>query len=257
MSLGDPQSFNRFTYVLNDPLNFLDPSGLCKFRFNLELDTTNPPDARYGDQALNIARNEIIRIFRQAGHDVTFDRNEIVDGEYTLFVRSGTRGGAIASGLLGSGRGTFYAGQVQSMAWKPGGTMGLTPMGIGLAIGWVSVHEAVAHNFLPLSNNYHTRGGVTRRSFSGELFCQDAADQFNIPPERNMDLQNACSPRPIPDNYAGGGGLGGGRSYFGTGGGVGPGGEDPFRSVSWLMFERWTNGGFYTEVSGYRINRRL
>jgi hypothetical protein len=28
MSLGDPQSFNRYSYVGNDPVNFIDPSGL-------------------------------------------------------------------------------------------------------------------------------------------------------------------------------------------------------------------------------------
>ncbi len=28
MSLGDPQSFNRFSYVRNDPINYVDPSGL-------------------------------------------------------------------------------------------------------------------------------------------------------------------------------------------------------------------------------------
>lgn len=28
MNLGDPQSFNRYTYVTNDPVNMIDPSGL-------------------------------------------------------------------------------------------------------------------------------------------------------------------------------------------------------------------------------------
>lgn len=28
MSLGDPQSFNRYAYVLNDPVNLIDPTGL-------------------------------------------------------------------------------------------------------------------------------------------------------------------------------------------------------------------------------------
>ena len=29
MSVGNPQSFNRYSYVENDPVNFVDPSGLC------------------------------------------------------------------------------------------------------------------------------------------------------------------------------------------------------------------------------------
>jgi len=28
MNLADPQSFNRYSYVQNDPVNFVDPSGL-------------------------------------------------------------------------------------------------------------------------------------------------------------------------------------------------------------------------------------
>jgi RHS repeat-associated protein len=30
MSLGDPQSFNRYSYVTNDPVNFVDPKGLFR-----------------------------------------------------------------------------------------------------------------------------------------------------------------------------------------------------------------------------------
>lgn len=30
MSIGDPQSFNRYSYVGNQPTNFIDPSGLNK-----------------------------------------------------------------------------------------------------------------------------------------------------------------------------------------------------------------------------------
>jgi len=32
ISLGDPQSFNRFVYVRNEPTNFVDPSGLLQMR---------------------------------------------------------------------------------------------------------------------------------------------------------------------------------------------------------------------------------
>jgi RHS repeat-associated protein len=30
MTVGDPQSFNRYTYVGNDPINFVDPSDLIR-----------------------------------------------------------------------------------------------------------------------------------------------------------------------------------------------------------------------------------
>lgn len=33
MSIGDPQSFNRYSYVENQPTNFVDPSGLMPICF--------------------------------------------------------------------------------------------------------------------------------------------------------------------------------------------------------------------------------
>jgi RHS repeat-associated protein len=38
MSIGNPQSFNRYSYVENDPLNFVDPSGLnmCSAEYSFE-----------------------------------------------------------------------------------------------------------------------------------------------------------------------------------------------------------------------------
>jgi len=39
MSLGDPQSFNRYAYTQNDPVNFVDPSGLNLIAFCWNYDT--------------------------------------------------------------------------------------------------------------------------------------------------------------------------------------------------------------------------
>jgi len=33
MSIADPQSFNRYSYVGNDPTNFIDPSGLLMIEY--------------------------------------------------------------------------------------------------------------------------------------------------------------------------------------------------------------------------------
>jgi hypothetical protein len=37
MNLGDPQSFNRYSYVTSDPTNFVDPSGLLLRYFDVSM----------------------------------------------------------------------------------------------------------------------------------------------------------------------------------------------------------------------------
>jgi len=39
MSIGGPQSFNRYSYVQNDPVNLIDPSGLLKAAPEITLPT--------------------------------------------------------------------------------------------------------------------------------------------------------------------------------------------------------------------------
>jgi RHS repeat-associated protein len=55
MAVGNPQSFNRYSYVENDPLNFVDPSGLRKICFgyhvtfvSIERATRRVVSSRYG-----------------------------------------------------------------------------------------------------------------------------------------------------------------------------------------------------------------
>jgi RHS repeat-associated protein len=50
-SLADPQSLNRYAYVLNDPINLADPSGLnisCGDTVTCTIDTTPPADTHSG-----------------------------------------------------------------------------------------------------------------------------------------------------------------------------------------------------------------
>lgn len=62
-SVTDPQSLNRYAYVLNDPCNLIDPLGLrCTMRIAL------------GQELGGEAKAEIERIFDMAGVDVKFVR---------------------------------------------------------------------------------------------------------------------------------------------------------------------------------------
>jgi RHS repeat-associated protein len=51
--LTDPQSFNRYSYVQNDPVNFVDPSGLCPEG------TVAQPDARGEMQCVGVGVNGV------------------------------------------------------------------------------------------------------------------------------------------------------------------------------------------------------
>ncbi len=46
MSIGDPQSFNRFSYVGADPVNYVDPSGLLRIQECTRIWWTNPDGSR-------------------------------------------------------------------------------------------------------------------------------------------------------------------------------------------------------------------
>jgi RHS repeat-associated protein len=68
--LTDPQSFNRYAYTQNDPVNILDPSGLtCALRLSLTSNKLLDTDQ------LEAMEDEISRIFNSANINVEFVRN--------------------------------------------------------------------------------------------------------------------------------------------------------------------------------------
>jgi RHS repeat-associated protein len=74
-ALGLPQSLNRYAYVMNDPINLLDPSGLA-------------PDCILhvigGDKLPQNAKDEINRILKDAGIEVSFGTGFGDDPSVTL-----------------------------------------------------------------------------------------------------------------------------------------------------------------------------
>jgi hypothetical protein len=52
--LTNPQSFNRYSYVSNDPVNFVDPSGAC------QQGTVAMPDARGVMQCVGVGAAVLI-----------------------------------------------------------------------------------------------------------------------------------------------------------------------------------------------------
>jgi RHS repeat-associated protein len=77
--LTAPQTLNQYSYVANDPVNFVDPSGLCTFNINIT-------GANISNEAYGAMTGEITRIFNQAGHQVIFDRPAGADRSYSINV---------------------------------------------------------------------------------------------------------------------------------------------------------------------------
>ena len=63
MSIGNPQTLNRYSYVLNDPVNFIDPTGLDCWYITIP----GPPA-----QTLRICSNEAVQIYAKDGLDDPF-----------------------------------------------------------------------------------------------------------------------------------------------------------------------------------------
>jgi len=269
MQLGDPQSFNRFAYVLNDPVNTVDPSGLDGVREAVGLAQQllkNPACRKAVDAAKGIKSDlasDLGRLYQRG--KITLRSNVLV-GEYI-------NGKVVADTQpfqeLASATTSFYRRRVGGV-WIPyhislnqnnlpfsanaNERFGAFVSDSGLVVGSVSRLESMA---LTILHEYrHWRGDrsgdeshLTRFNAMIYYFCL----KFNpFDPNRRhqpveesseqpgtMMLSRPISPLP------------------GGGGGVGPGGGDPFRSISWTAFLRWSSGGFYTEVTGYRINGRL
>ena len=236
--LLNPQSFNRYSYVLNDPITFVDPSGLCTFRINI----TGNIDSK----ARTAAENELRRIFEQAGHSVIFGGTGSADRAFDIDVGS-WKDARVKSGNVNSlgatevgthvvGNTTYnsvplpfgsaYLDRIRtSLAGdRKLGTLGTHPTNYGTALGRVIAHEA-GHHFLRLLG-HSTNGTLMQERFKGDsdLFRRGGSynSAFHFTPDQAKQLATLCEPQ-VPSTRShevmhggGGGGFIGG--YVGGGG---------------------------------------
>lgn len=178
MSIGDPQSFNRFTYTGNDPVNFSDPSGLCTFNINIF------NNAGLSQHQQQILRNEISRIFGTAGQSVAFNNfmaADVAAGSYNLTIQRAGNPSLIQQGIdapgwtptnraiglpgnAGFASTGVLASVIQSGLTSNAGlqAMGRHPDNLAVGLGRVGSHEA-AHFFLAMLG--HSSQGLMQASF--------------------------------------------------------------------------------------------
>ncbi|HKO42931.1 MAG TPA: RHS repeat-associated core domain-containing protein [Pyrinomonadaceae bacterium] len=248
-SLTDPQSFNRYAYVQNDPVNFVDPSGLCIFNVNI---------SGVSGQALSDMQNEMRRIFESGGHSVVFGQpGRANGGSMNLTVTSQYSGNTAA--VLGSqvnsptllGATVVGSGEAQIslpniFEWQGGGrpVRPGTFASYGTIYGRIGAHEVVTHGFLPTDLESYSLPFDIRTSPSPRELISRYTARFNMNAYTAAALNALCPPipeqsptintNPIPLRPTGGGGGGGSNSPGGPGG-SGGGPFDPFRLLDiWI-----------------------
>ena len=263
----NPQSFNRYSYVQNDPVNFVDQSGLCSFSVALGNQSNISADQ------LQAMMSRISEIFVAAGQQINFLPANARGSDFNLTVYSSVAASGrtelprtvgstdrLGSGISNVGR--LYVDRLTNSATST--TMGrimfpLSPNFLGFGLGTAAAHE-IGHRLL--QQNFDREGilGIMNGSFGGTQWF-GAIRTFNA--AQIMRLNSWCAPittdTTVPNTSPTM------RPVIGGGGGrdremrpilIGGGGFGGFDSLRWLdlWFASMRDGGGYVEVVGYRLN---
>ena len=199
----DPQSFNRYSYTKNDPINSVDPKGLCTFNIQL----SGVPDFARTD-----LENEITRIFETGGHKVVFGKpGEADGGSFNLNVTAQFPDNVVAewqtlakmplpADTLGLTIPSQNAGYLSTDRFnaqaRPGGYAGQASY--GAVLGRIGAHEAITHGFL--QKFFDTdRGDVTTPSGARALVAKNTS-RWDIDDKTKAELAKLCdkSKNPTP-----------------------------------------------------------
>jgi len=217
-NIADPQSLNRYAYVLNDPCNLTDPLGLQPCKFNI----TVINNGALSDANVRIAETQVAAFLKGAGVDVAFNQSTS-DYTATLTLGDSPRGrGEFGytpptwGGLGGPGNsGTVYAySTALEVVQQKGGLNSTTGGDIAKAIGEVATHEfahwALDYTHPPDENR--ASNDIMQRNIQGDFTQQNY--KFSGPDAAK--LQKRCNDRHGDNSTSTGGG--GGAAGGGSGG---------------------------------------
>jgi RHS repeat-associated protein len=118
MSVGDPQSFNRYAYVGNDPVNLIDPSGLDKKWSKIGKEWRWPPEGT-GTREPEFWRSPFLH--REVGPAQAPSQAPTPCSEQDLSFNEGSGNytaeelGAIAQTAVGEASNTFHPSEVEAV----------------------------------------------------------------------------------------------------------------------------------------------
>jgi RHS repeat-associated protein len=223
--ISDPQSLNRFSYSENDPVNSVDPDGLCVFNINI----TSSSEGQ-----LKEVQDTISAIFKSGRHDVVFGKpKEANGGSFNLNIVNEFPPNVLAAmddkhrndpetfgftfpstinGYVDTGRIRGATEQYEPPHYAYSGTKW----------GRVGAHEAIQHGFLKGTVEGRVED-ITRPAYDEDLVRRNT-DRFNIDPATAAALAKLCEPKKATANAtvtsAGAGLAGGGALMGGFGGGT-------------------------------------
>jgi RHS repeat-associated protein len=265
----NPQSFNRYSYVQNDPVNFVDPSGLCTF--NIAISNNNQLNA----QQLQAMKNEMSRIFGSAGQQINF-----VPANADYYLGINAQGAAYTnnpravgitylSGSRVTNSGRVFVDRLEASATADSASataFSQNSNALAIGLGRAGSHE-IAHFLLQQNYDSPAIRGVMHAGFTGQQwFSNSTQAMWTFNAAQIWKMNNLCKPvttdtsvpntSPLVRPLIGGGGGGEGGdpirpTFYGGGGGFGG-----FDSLRWLYlwFAAMRGSGGYTEVVGYYLN---
>lgn len=225
-SLGNPQSNNLYAYVQNNPVDFMDPMGLCTLNINIK------NVAGVANSVIQSAKDEMRRIYAAAGINLVFDSPRHpginTDSSYTFTIQEA--GNDVGGTFANAGETVIYNygyGSTENLAASIRSgklpTLGMHNKNFGRALGRVGAHET-GHFFLQVGNSYHSSSNtLMQRGFNGEEWWQEAYNSTHKFTAAEAEKIRARCPRePISappteifTSFGGGGGDGGVGGYFG------------------------------------------
>ncbi|HEX6046786.1 MAG TPA: RHS repeat-associated core domain-containing protein [Pyrinomonadaceae bacterium] len=174
-TIDAPQTFNAYAYAANDPVNFVDPNGLCTFAIALD------DQANLDPAVLSAVQNRISEIFTAANQQVNFVPANSRSADFRLTIFSSPTAAnrtepsrVVGSTDLGRGRrvtneGRIYVDRLTASATGDTASrilFNLLPQFLGYGLGTAGAHE-IGHFLLQQNFDSSTMQGIMTASFRG------------------------------------------------------------------------------------------